>query len=73
MKIISFIEDEQLVKKILKSAEGESNANRLRKLMWYIRLWRSPPPESFTIYDESSSPSADDYLIDTNRSTLAQG
>jgi hypothetical protein len=28
--------------------------------MWYIRLWRSPPTESFIIYDESSSPGADD-------------
>ncbi len=29
-----------------------------------------PPPEAFIIYDESSSPSADDYLIDADRSTL---
>ena len=54
MKVVSFIEDEQLVKKILK----------------HLNLWdvkRKPPPranglpaESFTICDESSSPSADD-------------
>ena len=57
MKIISFIEDQQLVKKILK----------------HLRLWdikrkpapraNDPPTEAFIIYDESSSPSADDYLI----------
>jgi len=40
-----------------------SNTNRIRELMWNIRLWRSPPTETFIIYDESSSPSADDYLI----------
>ena len=57
MRIISFIEEEQLVKKILK----------------HLRLWdikrkpapraNGPPTEAFIIYDESSSPSADDYLI----------
>jgi hypothetical protein len=26
----------------------------------------SPPPETFIIYDESSSPSVNDYLIDAN-------
>ena len=51
------------IKKILKSAGGSSE-NRLREPMWYIRLWRSPPAESFIIYDESSSPGTDDYLID---------
>jgi hypothetical protein len=60
MKIISFIEDEQLVKKILK----------------HLNLWEvkhkpppranSPPLESFIIYDESLSPSADDYIIDVD-------
>jgi hypothetical protein len=25
-----------------------------------------PPPEAFIIYDESSSPSADDYIIDSD-------
>jgi len=63
MKIISFIEDEQLVKKILK----------------HLNLWdvkrkpppraNSPPPETFIIYDESSSPGADDYLIDADYPT----
>jgi hypothetical protein len=54
MKIISFIEDQEVISKILK----------------HLGLWdvkRKPPPcvngpptESFIIYDESSSPSADD-------------
>ena len=58
MRIIAFIENEQLVKKILK----------------HLGLWgvkrkpppraNSPPAESFIIYDESSSPGVDDYLID---------
>jgi hypothetical protein len=34
--------------------------------MWNIRLWRSPPTEAFIIYDESSSPGADDYLINAD-------
>ncbi len=60
MRIIAFIEDEQLVKKILK----------------HLGLWdvkRKPPPrangpptESFIIYDQSSSPGADDYIIDAD-------
>jgi hypothetical protein len=64
MRIISFIEDDPLVKKILE----------------YLDLWdvnrkpparaNSPPTESFIIYDMSSSPSADDYIIDVDRSTL---
>ena len=86
MRIIAFIEDEQLVKKILK----------------HLGLWdvkrkpppraNSPPTESFIIYDEPSSPSTDDpaslliprrtnaisllmlrrtgYIIDADRTTL---
>jgi len=60
MKIISFIEDEELVKKILK----------------HLSLWdvkhkpppraNGPPTEAFTIYDDSSSPGADDYLMDAD-------
>jgi hypothetical protein len=38
--------------------------------MWYIRLWRNSPTEPLIIYDEPSSPGADDYLIDDDRSTL---
>jgi hypothetical protein len=50
MRIIAFIEDEQLVKKVLKSAVGGcgmSSENRLLVRMWYIRLWRSPLPETY--------------------------
>jgi hypothetical protein len=60
MRIIAFIEDEQLVKKILKHLS-----------LWDVK--RKPPPrangpptKSFIIYDECSSPSADDYLIDAD-------
>ncbi|MBW1696281.1 MAG: hypothetical protein JRK26_05735 [Deltaproteobacteria bacterium] len=60
MKIISFIEDRQLVKKILKHLE-----------LWDVRhkppaRAHSPLPETYIIYDESSSPGADDYLIDAD-------
>jgi hypothetical protein len=60
MRIISLIDDSQIIKKILK----------------HLGLWdvkRKPPPrangppsETSIIYDESSSPSADDYLIDAD-------
>jgi hypothetical protein len=54
MRIIAFIEDEQLVKKILKHLD-----------LWDVKRKplpraNSPPTESFIIYDESSLPSADD-------------
>jgi hypothetical protein len=54
MKIISFIEDEQLVKKILRHLD-----------LWNVKpkpppCANDPPPESFIIYDELSSPGADD-------------
>ena len=60
MRIISFIEDEQLVKKILKHLD-----------LWNVRRKpparaHGPPPENFIIYDELSSPGADDYIIDAD-------
>ncbi len=60
MKIISFIEDEQLVKKILKHLD-----------LWNVKRKpparaNGPPTEAFIIYDQSSSPSADDYLLDAD-------
>jgi hypothetical protein len=60
MRIISFIEDDQLVKKILKHLS-----------LWDVKrkpLPRAndPPSEAFIIYDQSSSPSADDYIIDAD-------
>jgi len=48
-----------------------SSVNRLRDPMWDIRLWRNPPSEAIIIYDESSSPGADDYIIDADRLTLS--
>jgi hypothetical protein len=60
MRIIAFIEDQQIVKKILQHLD-----------LWYVK--RKPPPrangpptEAIIIYEESSAPSADDYLIDAN-------
>jgi len=60
MKIILFIESEQLIKKILKHLD-----------LWDVK--RKPPPcangpptEAFIIYDESLSPSVDNYLIDAD-------
>ncbi len=64
MRIIAFIDDSEIIKKIL---------NHLG--LWDVK--RKPPPrsngpptESFITYDESSSPSTDDYIIDADRSTL---
>ena len=58
MKVIGIIDEEEVIKKILKHLD-----------LWDVK--RRPPPrandppsESFIIYDEPSSPSADDYLID---------
>ena len=53
MRIIAFIEDEQLVKKILKNLD-----------LWDVKrkpppCANGPPPEAFIIYDQSSAPSAD--------------
>jgi len=64
MRIISLIDDAEIIKKILKHL-----------VLWEVgrkppARANSPPPESFIIYDESSSPSADDYLMDADRSTL---
>ena len=46
------------------------------KILKHLALWEvgrkpparanSPPTESFVIYDESSSPCADDYIIDAD-------
>jgi len=60
MKIISFIEDEQTTKKILKHLD-----------LWDVRpkpatRAHDPPTEAFIIYDQSSSPGPDDYIIDTD-------
>jgi hypothetical protein len=65
MRIIAFIEDQQIVKKILQHLD-----------LWHVK--RKPPPrsndppsEAIIIYDKSSSPSADDYIIDVDRTTLS--
>ena len=69
MRIISFIEEEQLVKKILKHLSLPACASHADR--WDVKRKptpraNGPPTESFIIYDESSSPSADDYLIDAD-------
>ena len=60
MRIISLIDDSEIIKKILKHLD-----------LWDVK--RKPPPrsndpplEAIIIYDESSAPSADDYLIDAD-------
>ncbi len=60
MRIIAFIEDQQIVKKILQHLD-----------LWHVK--RKPPPratgppaEGIIIYDESSAPGADDYIIDSD-------
>jgi hypothetical protein len=60
MKIISLINDQQIVKKILKHLG-----------LWGVKhkpapLANAPPPETFIIYDEFPSPVADDYIIDSD-------
>jgi len=60
MKIISLIDDSEIIKKILKHLD-----------LWDVKrkpppCANGPPPEAFTIYDHSSAPSADDYLIDAD-------
>jgi hypothetical protein len=60
MRIISLIDDRQIVKKILK----------------HLSLWDvkhkpparadGPPTETYIIYNDSSSLSADDYLMDAD-------
>ncbi|CAB1065187.1 hypothetical protein D1BOALGB6SA_9984 [Olavius sp. associated proteobacterium Delta 1] len=64
MCIIAFIEDQHIVKKILQHLD-----------LWHVK--RKPPPrangppaDTIIIYDESSWPSADDYLIDADCTTL---
>ena len=64
MRIISFIDESEIIKKILKHLD-----------IWDVKRKPSPcandpPPESFIIYDQSSSPCADDYIIDADRTIL---
>jgi hypothetical protein len=61
MRIIAFIEDQQVVKKILRHLD-----------LWHVK--RKPPPrangppaETIIIYDQSSAPRADDYLVRLRR------
>jgi hypothetical protein len=60
MRIISLIDDAEIIKKILKHLG-----------LWEVKrkpppCANGPPPEAFIIYDQSSAPSVDDYLIDAD-------
>jgi len=60
MRIISSIEDDLIVKKILQHLD-----------LWDVKSKpppraNSPPTESVIIFDKSSSPSVDDYIIDVD-------
>ena len=60
MRIIPLIDDAKIIKKILKHLD-----------LWDVKrkpppCANGPPPEAFIIYDQSSAPSADDYLIDAD-------
>jgi hypothetical protein len=60
MRIIAFIEDNQIVKKILQHLD-----------LWHVKRKpparaNGPPTDTIIIYDESSAPSADDYMIDAD-------
>jgi hypothetical protein len=58
MRVIAVIEDEQVIKKILKHLD-----------LWDIKrksrpVANAPPIDVFPAYDEQSDPRADDYIID---------
>jgi hypothetical protein len=60
MRVISFIDDAEIIKKIIKHMN-----------LWGVKCKpppsaNSPPPEAFIIYDQSSAPSVHDYLIDAD-------
>jgi hypothetical protein len=57
-------EDQQIIKKILQHLD-----------LWHVKRKpparaNGPPADTIIIYDESSAPSADDYLIDVDHSTM---
>ena len=58
MRVIAFIEDSGVIKKILK-----------HQSLWDIKrkprpTANAPPIDVFTVYDEQPGPSADDYIVD---------
>ncbi len=60
MRIISLIDDAEIIKKILKHL-GLYDVKRKPP-----PRANGPPSDTFMIHDESSSPSADYYLIDAD-------
>jgi hypothetical protein len=60
MRIISFIEDQQIVKKILQHLD-----------LWHVKRKlparaNDPPTQAIITFDDSSAPDADAYLIDVD-------
>ena len=60
MRIISFIEDEGIIKKVLKHLDLRDIRPKPPPCA------NGPPTEAFIIYNESSSSSADDYIINVD-------
>jgi hypothetical protein len=65
MRIIAFIEDQQIVKKILQHLD-----------LWHVKRKpparaNDPPAQAIIIFDDSSLPDAEAYLIDADRTTLS--
>ena len=66
MKVISVIEDEDIVKKILKHL-GLWEVNPPE--VWRVKprpVANAPPSDLFPAYDEQPGPCVDDYLTDPN-------
>jgi hypothetical protein len=60
MRIIAFIEDQQIVKKILQHIDA-----------WHVKQKpparaNDPPTQAIIIFDDTSAPDADAYLIDAD-------
>jgi hypothetical protein len=60
MRVIAFIEDPDVIKKILKHLD-----------LWNVKpkprsLANAPPIDEFPVYDEPPGPRTDDYIRDPN-------
>jgi len=63
MAVIAFIEDSDVIKKILKHL-GLWNIKRKPRPTGNVYLWRAPPIYVFPAYDEQPGPCTDDYIAD---------
>ena len=69
MKIIYNIEDLEIIKKILKHLDlWDVGRKPPARANLPVRCTQTgvPPTEAFIIYDQSSSPGSDDYIIDAD-------